>query len=99
MLNYEKARIKITNSQLKKIKPTSKNKTRITLGITKKNFQDEELPHELSLTIRQKTKIRNAFTKNMPTDIKLSKGQLSQIIQLGGFFGKALGNVVNNLTN
>ena len=32
------------------------------------------------LTARQKTKIKNAFAKNMPTDTKLSKIQLSKII-------------------
>ena len=31
------------------------------------------LPHELLLTERQKTKLRNAFNNNMSTDIKLSK--------------------------
>ena len=39
--------------------------------MTKKNFQDEELPHELFLTAKQKTKIRNAFPNNVLRDIKL----------------------------
>ena len=43
------------------------------LRINKKNCEDEELPHELFLTTRQKTKIRNAFANNVSTDIKLSK--------------------------
>ena len=51
-----------------------------TLRITKKNFQDKELPHELFLTTKQTTKIRNAFTNNMLTDVKLSKAQMSRII-------------------
>ena len=55
------------------------------LRITKKNFQDEELPHELFLTTRQVTKIRNVFANNMKTDIKLGKAQLSKIIQSGKF--------------
>ena len=45
------------------------------LRINKKNFQDKELPHELFLTTRQMTNIRNAFANNMSTDIKLSKAQ------------------------
>ena len=44
-----------------------------------------DLPHELLLTTRQKTKLRNAFNNNMSTDIKLSKAQISKIIQSGGF--------------
>ena len=50
-----------------------------------KNIQDEELPHEVFLATKQKTKIRNAFASNMMTDVKLSKAQQSTIIQSGGF--------------
>ena len=42
------------------------------------------LPSELLLTRRQKAKLRNAFNNNMPTDIKLSKAQISKIIQSRG---------------
>ena len=49
-----------------------------------------DLPHELLLTTRQKTKLRNAFDNNMSTDIKLSKAQLSKIILSGGFLGSIL---------
>ena len=73
MSNYEEARFKLTNTQLNKLTSATKNKTGTTLRITKKIFQDEELPHELFITTRQKTKIRNAFANNMPIDIKLSK--------------------------
>ena len=63
------------------------------MRITKKKFHDEELQHELFLTIRQKAKIRNAFSKSMSTDIKLCKAQLAKIIQSGEFIGKTLGNL------
>ena len=42
------------------------------------------LPYELLLTTEQKTKLRNAFENNMSTDMKLSKAQISKIIQCGG---------------
>ena len=80
MKNYEEARVKLTNLQLKKLKSAANNKTRTTLGATKKKFQDEALRHELVLTTIQKTKIRNNFPNNMSTDRKLSKAQLSKII-------------------
>ena len=54
-------------------------------------FNSNNLPHELLLTTRQKTKIRNAFNNNTSTDIKLSKAQINEIIQSGGFLGKLLG--------
>ena len=71
MANYEEARVKLTNKQLNILKSAVKNKTGTTLEITMKNFQYEELYHELFLTKRQKTKTRNAFANNMSTDIKL----------------------------
>ena len=72
MANYQGASVKLTNTQLSKLKSGAKNKSRTTLRLTKKNFEDQELPHELFLTTRQTTKI-NAFANNLSTDIKLSK--------------------------
>ena len=48
-------------------------------------------PHELLLTKRQVTNLRKAFENNSSTDIKLSKTQLSKMIQSGGFFGRLFG--------
>ena len=81
------------NTQLNKLKSAAKNKTGTILRINKKNFEDEELPHELFLTIRQTSKVRNAFANNMSTDIKLSNAQIFKIIQSGGSFGSWLGNL------
>ena len=53
-------------------------------------INENDLPHELLLTERQKTKLRNAFNNNMSTDIKLSKAQISKIIQSGGLLGSLL---------
>ena len=53
------------------------------------------MPYDLFLTTRQATKIRNAFAKNMSTDIKLGKAQISKIIQSGGSFGSWLANLGN----
>ena len=54
-------------------------------------FSANNLLHELLLSTRQTTKLRNAIENNMSTDIKLSKAQISQIIQAGRFLGKLLG--------
>ena len=53
-------------------------------------FNGNDLPHELLLTTRQKTKLRNAFNNNLSTDLKLSKAQFFKIIQSGGFLGSLL---------
>ena len=44
-------------------------------------FDGNDLPHELLLTTRQRTKLKNAFNNKMSTDIKLSKAQISKIIR------------------
>ena len=54
-------------------------------------FNGNNLPHELLLTTRQKTKIRNVFNNNTCTNIKLPKAQINKIIQAGGFLDKLLG--------
>ena len=55
------------------------------------------MDHELLLTTRQKAKLRNAFNNNMSTDIKLSKAQISKIIQSGGFLGYLLSKLAGPL--
>ena len=49
------------------------------------------------LTTRQNTKLRNAFSNNLATDIKLSKAQIMELIQLGGFLGKLLSKLAGPL--
>ena len=49
MANYEVVRVKITSTQLNKLKSTAKNEIGTTLSMTKKNFQYEEVTHELLL--------------------------------------------------
>ena len=46
MVNYQEARVKLTNTQLNKLKSAAKNKTETISRLNKKNFEDEELPHE-----------------------------------------------------
>ena len=93
MANYEEARVKVTNTQLHKLKLAAKNKTGTIIKINKNNFEDKELPNELFLTTRQTIKARDAFNNNMSTDIKLSKVQISKIIQPAGFLRNMFGNL------
>ena len=86
MVEYSKANAKLTDAQLRKLKTTVKNKAGTTLRMSLKIFDGNDLPHELSLTARQKAKLRNAFNNNMSTDVKLSKAQVSKIIQSGELF-------------
>ena len=79
---------KLSNSQLDKLKSAVKNRKGIILRMNARMLSANNLPHELLLTTTQTTKLRNATENNMPTDIQLSKAQISKIIQSGGFLGK-----------
>ena len=54
--------VKLSNTQLKKLKDTVRNNTRTILRINSKMFDDgNNLPHELLLTTRQKKKVKKCF--------------------------------------
>ena len=73
MVEYSKVNFKLSDTQLEKLKNAFKNKTGTTLRISLKMFNGNDLPRELLLTTRQKTKLCNALNNNMSTDLKLSK--------------------------
>ena len=97
MVEYSKFNVKLTDTQLMKLKNAVKNKTGTTLRMNLKLFDGNDLPHQLLLATRQKTKLRNAFNNNMSTDLKLSKAQISKIIQSGGFLGSLLSKLAGPL--
>ena len=56
---------------------------------------ETNFPHKLLLTNRQVANLRKAFTNYLSTDIRLSKTQLSKMIQSGEFLGRLLGQLLN----
>ena len=97
MVKYSKINCKLTNVQLNKLKKAVKSNEGATLRLDIKNFNKDELSHELLLTTRQNTKLRNAIDKNLATDIKLSKSQIKKLIQSRGFLGKLLSKLAGPL--
>ena len=95
MVEYSKVNVKLSDTQLKKLKTAVKKKTALRMSL--KMFNGKDLPHELLLTTRQKTKLRNAFNNNMSTDLKLSKAQIFKIIQSRGFLGSLLSKLADPL--
>ena len=95
MTQYNCLNVKLSNSQLSKLKSAIKNENDVVLRLSSNmvgNSNDNtNFPHELLLTNRQVANIRKAFANNLSTDIKFSKAQLSKMIQSGGFLGKLLG--------
>ena len=88
MVEYGKVNVKLSDTQLKKLKTAVKNKTGTTMNL--KMLDGNYLPHELLLTTKQKAKLQNAFDNNTSTDLKLSKAQVSKIIQFEAFLGSLL---------
>ena len=90
---YNSLNVQLSNSQLNKLKSAIKNETEIVLRLSSNMIVDNEtnFPHKLLLTNRQVASLRKAFGNHLSTDIKLSKTQLSKMIQSGGFLGRLLG--------
>ena len=97
MVEYSKVNVRLSNTQLKKLEDAVKDNTGTTLRINLTIFDGNNLPHELLMTTRQKPKIRNAFNNNMSVDIKLSKVQITKIIQSGRFLGSLLSKLAGPL--
>ena len=93
MTQYNSLNVKLSNSQLNKLKSAIKNESEVVLRLSSNMIGNNEtnFPHELLLTDRQISNIRQAFANNSSIDIKSSKTQLSKVIQLGGFLSRLLG--------
>ena len=93
MTQYNSLNVKPSNSQLNKLKSAIKDETDVVLRLSSNIIGDNEtkFPHKLLLTNRQVFNLCKAFANRSSTDIKLSKAQLSKMIQSGGFLGRLLG--------
>ena len=93
MTQYNSLNVKLSNSQLNKLKSAIKNETEVVLRLSSNMIGDNEtnFPHKLLLTNRQVSNLRKAFANHLSADIKLSKTQLSKMIQSGGFLVRLLG--------
>ena len=87
--------LKLSNSQVNKLKSAIINKAEVVLRLSSNmigDYNDEtNFPYKLLLTNIQVTNLSKAFANNSSTDIKLSTTQLSNMVQLGGFLGRLLG--------
>ena len=93
MTQYNSFNVKVSHLQLNKLKSTRKFETDVVILLSNMigNSDDESnFPHKLLLTNRQVSNFRKAFPNYTSTDIKLSKTQLSKMIQSGGFLGRLL---------
>ena len=95
MTQYNRVNVKLSTSQLNKLKSAIKNENDVVIRLSLNMIGDSNdkgnFPHELLLTNRQVPSIHKVFANNSSVDIKFSKAQLSKMIQSGGFLGKLLG--------
>ena len=89
MTQYSSLNVKLSYSQLNKLKSAIKNETEVVLRLSSNN--EINFPHDFLLTNRQVSNLRKSFANNSSADIKLSKTQLSKMIQSGGFLSRLLG--------
>ena len=92
MTQYNRLNVNLSNLQLNKLKSAIKIETEVVLRLSSNMIGDNEInfPLKLLLTNRQVANISKAFANNLSTYIKLSKTQLSKMIQSEGFLGRLL---------
>ena len=85
MTQYSTLNVKLSNSQLNKLKSGIKHGTEVTLkfssNIVGDSNDENNLPHKLSLTNTQVSKTRKAFANNSSANIKLLKTQIHKMGQ------------------
>ena len=83
--------VKLSNSKFDKLKSTVENETEVVLILSVIGDDETNFLHKLLLTNRQIANLCKAFANYLSTDIKLSKTQISKMIQSRGFLGRLLG--------
>ena len=93
MTQYKSLNVKLSNSQLNKLKSAIKNETGVVLKLSPNMIGDYKtnFPHKLLLTNRYVLNLCKAFGDKSSPDIKLSKTQISKMIQSGAFLDRLLG--------
>ena len=94
MTQYNSLNVKLSNSQLNKLKSAIKNEIEVVLKLSPNMIGDSNdeanFPHELLLTDKFLVSVK-IFQKKSSANIKFLKTQLSKMIQSGGFLGTLLG--------
>ena len=93
MTQYISLNTKLSNSQLNKLKSAIKNKAKVVLRLSSNMIGDDEtnFTYKLLLANRQVANLRKYFADKSSIDIKLSKNQISKMIQSVGFLSRLLG--------
>ena len=100
MTKHNALNVKLSNSQLNKLKLGVEFGTQVTLKLSSNAVGDSNdeanFPHHLMLTHTQISSIRKTLANNSSANIKFSKIWLSKIVQLRGFICRFLGALEKN---
>ena len=100
MIQYNTLKVKLSNSQFKKLKSGINNGTEVALKLSSNDVSDSNdennFLHKFLLINTQVWRLHKAFANNSSSNIKLSKTQLYKIGQLGGFSGGHLGPLLKS---
>ena len=94
MTQYNSLNVNLANLQLNKLESAIKNETEVKIKMIGTSDDEINFPHKLLLTNEQVANLRKAFANCLSADTKLSKTQLSKIVQIGGFLGRLLGSLL-----
>ena len=98
MTQYNSLNVRLSNSQLNKLKSAIKNESEVVLKLSSIMIGNNEtnFRQKLLLTDRQVSSLLKSFASYLSADIKLSKTQLSRMIQSGGFLSRLLGYFISS---
>ena len=98
-MQYNSLNLKLSISQLNKLKSAMKNETEVVLRLSSNMIGDNEtnFPHNLLLPNRQVSNLCKASPNYLSTDIKLLKTQLTKMVQSEGFLGRFLGSLLKTV--
>ena len=93
MTQYNSLNVKLSDSQLHKLKSAIKNESEVVLRLSSNMIGNDEtnFPHKLLITNRQVANLCKAFANYLSLGIKLSKSPIPKMIQSGRFLGRLLG--------
>ena len=98
MTQYNSVNLKLADSQLNKLKSATKKETGVTMKLSSNMIDrandETSFPHKLLLINRQFANHHEAIANNSSGNTKLSKTQISKIIQSGRSLGRPLRTIM-----
>ena len=100
MTQYNTVNVKLSNSQLSKLKSRIRYGAEVTFDLSSNvignSTNETNFPHRLLLTNTEVSKLRETFANYLWANVKLSKTQLHKRGQSWLFLGRLIGSLLRN---